>query len=92
MLVLNLNDAVSAETYCALGGEVIPAKVAIALGEAYGLQSWAATLLQISVGNAGMNKRQKTVDESVKKSLISVLLEVYMSGGSVPCLFTFQLY
>ena len=28
-------------------------------------------------------KRTKTVDEAVKKDLVMVLLEVYMSGGCV---------
>ena len=28
-------------------------------------------------------KRQKTVDDEVKKDLVMILLEVYMSGGYV---------
>lgn len=60
-------------------------KTAHAIGEAYGLQHWAATLgpvAQRTKGAGGM-KRQKTVDEGLKKELLKVLLEVYMSAGCV---------
>jgi hypothetical protein len=79
LLVHNLNDATSAETYCTLGGEVVPARTALTLGETYALQPWAATLTATS--GPGTLKRQKTVDDGLKRSLIAILLKVYMDGG-----------
>lgn len=83
ILVHDLRDATSAEAYCTLGGEVVPAKVAQSLGERYGLQQWAALLSPPTKSRPGASamQRQKTVDEGVKKSPIRTLLEVYMSGG-----------
>lgn len=79
MLVHELNDGASAEAYCALGGEVVPAKTARALGEAYGLQGWAGLLVPTArAGGAG-----KTVDEGLRARLLRVLVEVYMSKGWV---------
>ncbi|OCH89286.1 hypothetical protein OBBRIDRAFT_794404 [Obba rivulosa] len=85
ILVHDLHDATSAEAYCTLGGEVVPAKVAQTLGERYGLQQWAALLLPPTKSRPGASamQQQKTVDNGVKESLIRTLLEVYMSGGEV---------
>jgi hypothetical protein len=80
-LVNDLNDAMSAEAYCSLGGEVVPAKIANTIGETYHLRAWTASPL--SVTTTGALQRQNTADESVKKSLVSILLEVYMGGGRV---------
>ncbi|KAI0948171.1 hypothetical protein AcW1_009756 [Taiwanofungus camphoratus] len=85
-LVHDLRDASSAEVYCTLGGEVIPAKTAQSLGERFDLQSWAS-LLVLPAGktkpSAVPMSRLVTVDPELKKSLIKILLEVYMSGGEV---------
>ncbi|KZP18157.1 hypothetical protein FIBSPDRAFT_933616 [Athelia psychrophila] len=79
ILVHDLRDATSAEAYCTLGGEVIPARVAQTIGEKCGLEVWAAALFPIPTKGAPMAiTRQKTVDEGVKKGLLKVLLEVYM--------------
>ncbi|CDO71043.1 hypothetical protein BN946_scf184844.g47 [Trametes cinnabarina] len=87
ILVHDLNDSTSAEAYCTLGGEVVPARTAQVIGERSGLQAWAALVTPLAApgkpvksGSASM-KRTKTVDEEVKKDLIMILLEVYMSGG-----------
>jgi vacuolar protein sorting-associated protein 3 len=86
ILVHELKDAVSAEIYCTLGGEVIPIKVARSIGDSYGLQQWAATLFGSTgvVAKSGTRPqpiaRQKTVSEDAKKELLKVLLEVYMSA------------
>ena len=88
ILVHDLNDSTSAEAYCTLGGEVVPAKTAQQIGERSSLQPWAALVTPLAApGKQGKGppqlKRAKTVDDSVKKDLVMVLLEVYMSGGYV---------
>ncbi|KZT07025.1 uncharacterized protein LAESUDRAFT_652182 [Laetiporus sulphureus 93-53] len=84
-LVHNLRDTTSAEIYCTLGGEVIPLKTAQSLGERFALQPWAALLAPPTSGKtrpgAPPLNRLATVDGDLKKSLIKILLEVYMSGG-----------
>lgn len=79
-----LRDATSAEAYCTLGGEVIPARVAQTIGEKCGLEVWTAALFPVSAKGLTAITRQKTVDEGVKKELLTVLLEVYMKDKYVP--------
>ena len=84
----DLNDSASAEAYCTLGGDVIPARLAQQIGERSGLQPWAALVTPLAAPGkqppaAAPMHRQRTVDEEVKKSLVMTLLEVYMSGGCV---------
>jgi vacuolar protein sorting-associated protein 3 len=86
MLVHILHDRSSAEAYCTLGGEVVPAKIAQAVGEQYGLSNWSTVLFgpssgPVKAGAAPAMERQRTVDEGTKKRLLRVLLEVYMQGG-----------
>lgn len=69
-----------------MGGEVVPAKTAQQIGGRSSLQPWAALVIPLAaLGKQGKGppplKRTKTVDEAVKKDLIMILLEVYMSGG-----------
>ncbi|KAI0754157.1 hypothetical protein C8Q80DRAFT_1216335 [Daedaleopsis nitida] len=97
ILVHDMKDSTSAEAYCTLGGEVVPAKTAQLIGERSGLQPWAALVTPLAApgktqkpGAAPM-KRQKTVDEDVKKDLVMILLEVYMSGGETTADRTAQL-
>ncbi|KDQ52181.1 hypothetical protein JAAARDRAFT_40532 [Jaapia argillacea MUCL 33604] len=85
-LVQSLRDSPSAEAYCTLGGEVINARIAQAVGESYDLHPWAA--LVTGANSKSSNKvgavplgRLKTVDAQLKKSLLRILLEVYMSSG-----------
>ncbi|KAI8974864.1 hypothetical protein BD414DRAFT_176887 [Trametes punicea] len=97
ILVHDMNDATSAEAYCTLGGEVVPAKTAQLVGERAGLQGWAALVTPLAAPGklvkpgAAPAKRTKTVDEEVKKDLIMILLEVYMSGGEATADRTAQL-
>jgi hypothetical protein len=80
-LVRGLRDATSAEAYCTLGGDVVPAKTAQVIGEQYDLQTWASTLFSSPSNTSGKPLpmcRQKTVSEEMKKSLLRILLEVYM--------------
>jgi hypothetical protein len=86
LLANELRDAASAEAYCALGGAVVPARAAAALGDAHGLQAWAALLAPASgpgARGAPAISRQSTVDEGVRRALVKVLLGVYMNGGCV---------
>ncbi|KAJ6630857.1 hypothetical protein B0H10DRAFT_1983437 [Mycena sp. CBHHK59/15] len=76
-LVHDLHDASSAEAYCTLGGDVIPAKVAqsICADAKLGLAMWASGLngkgrQKTDAGDEGAGKR---------KELLRILLEVYMS-------------
>ena len=99
-LVHNVKDATTAEAYCTLGGEVIPGKIALAIGDRFDLEAWAtlvATAGSPSVsaapssagGVSGDAARLKAgVDEETKKELLKVLLEVYMNGGYVEFFFS----
>ncbi|TFY60724.1 hypothetical protein EVJ58_g4965 [Rhodofomes roseus] len=86
-LVHDLHDPTSAEIYCTLGGVIVPPKTAQSLGERFELQAWSALIAPPSVpGKPGIAKAQSmnrlvTVDGELKKTLIRILLEVYMSGG-----------
>lgn len=86
-LVHDLHDPTSAEIYCTLCGEIVPPKTAQSLGDRFELQAWAALIAPpITPGKPGIPKalsisRIATVDGELKKSLIRILLEVYMSGG-----------
>ncbi|RPD60230.1 hypothetical protein L226DRAFT_563303 [Lentinus tigrinus ALCF2SS1-7] len=97
ILVHDMNDATSAEAYCTLGGEVVPAKTAQQIGERSGLQPWASLVTPLAApgkpvkAGAAPMKRQKTVDDEVKKDLVMILLEVYMSGGEATADRTAQL-
>lgn len=82
-MVDGLKDEASAEAYCTLGGEIIPPKVAQSLGENYELQAWAAILLSSPGSKTKSIPKPKVVTESLQKELTMVLLEVYMSSGSV---------
>ncbi|TCD60728.1 hypothetical protein EIP91_009622 [Steccherinum ochraceum] len=91
-LVHTLRDFVSAEAYCTLGGEIIPAKVAQSFGERFGLQPWATLFVPVApAGVAVAMKRSRTVEDSRKRELARVLLEVYMAGGDAMATQTAQL-
>ncbi|KIM35684.1 hypothetical protein M413DRAFT_326838 [Hebeloma cylindrosporum] len=85
ILVHDMNDSASAETYCTLGGDIVPPKVAQAIADDCGLQDWVTTLFGLPPTTKGVNgkgpipvARLKTVNEELKKDLLKVLLEVYM--------------
>jgi hypothetical protein len=90
-----------------LGGEVVPGKIAQAIGDKYDLQSWSSALFSSPISatisrttsttttapNMGstavaapMGRQKSIVDESVKRGLLKVLLEVYMNDGYAPSL------
>ncbi|KAJ7063354.1 hypothetical protein C8F01DRAFT_984930 [Mycena amicta] len=71
-LVNDLHDSASAETYCTLGGDVIPVKTAQALSSDPALRIWTAAFTSKS--------RQKTVVHATAKrrELLKTLLQVYM--------------
>lgn len=73
ILTHDMHDAVSAEVYCALGGAIIPGKVASGVAaETPGLANWAnAPFLPRTVGQIGNVRRRE---------LLRVLLEVYMAN------------
>jgi hypothetical protein len=76
--LVNLRDSVSAETYCTLGGTLIPLRTAQSITEELGIPLWITPLAA----------RKIEVAESKKKELLKILMEVYMSGGSVAWLLT----
>lgn len=87
-LVRDVHDPTSAEAYCTLGGDVIPGKVAWAIGERCGLQQWATLVTGVSPslssnGSAASaaSAASKVADEPTRRELLRVLLGVYMSGG-----------
>lgn len=79
-----VRDFVSAEAYCTLGGDIIPAKTAQSFGERFNLQPWTTLFTSGGPGGgAAALKKQKTVEDSRKRELTRTLLEVYMEGGYV---------
>lgn len=81
-----MNDSTSAETYCTLGGDIVPPKIAQTIADECGLQDWVTTLFGLPP-TKGVNGKGagplpvahlKTVNEDLKKELLKVLLEVYM--------------
>jgi hypothetical protein len=82
LLVHKLRDASSAEAYCMLGGEVVPAKIAHSVAEKCGLQQWTSAFfppLPTTKSTALPVARQKSVEDGLKKELLKTLLEVYMN-------------
>ncbi|QRV76809.1 vacuolar protein-sorting-associated protein 39 [Ceratobasidium sp. AG-Ba] len=73
-LVHEVHDSISAEAYCALGGAVVPAKVATSVGARRGLQPLARL-----VGTGG--KSIVPVTEEKRRELLKTLMEVYTAGG-----------
>lgn len=96
ILVANLGDSTSAETYCTLGGDIIPPKTAQSIAVDAGLKELAVTLYGLpatdkskSVNGKGAISpkalsRAISANENLKKDLVKILLEVYMS---VQCVF-----
>ena len=90
-LVHDMRDHTTAESYCTLGGDVIPSKVAWSVGERCGLQRWATLVVGLapslgmgSTAGSTMSMasiRTKVTDENTKRELLRVLLRVYMGGG-----------
>ena len=84
-----MHDSSSAEVYCTLGGDVVPPRTAQSIGERHNLHAWSALCVPAAPSGSGKGpialamSREKTVDEALKRELIKVLLEVYMTGGSV---------
>ncbi|GAB1523925.1 hypothetical protein RhiTH_007076 [Rhizoctonia solani] len=84
ILVHEVRDSVSAEAYCALGGVVIPPKVANLVGDRRGMQSHAWL-----VGTGG--RRAAPVTEEKRRELLKTLMEVYTLGGEATAIQTAQL-
>lgn len=75
-----LGDFSSAEAYCTLGGEVIPGKIALKVGEIAHLEEWAR-LVAAPRSSTSAPKRGKAVDDRRVKALLRILMEVYTQGG-----------
>ncbi|KAG8761503.1 hypothetical protein FRC11_013797 [Ceratobasidium sp. 423] len=84
VLVHEVQDSVSAEVYCALGGVVIPPKVANSVGDRRGMQSHAWL---VNVGS----RRSVPVTEEKRRELLKTLMEVYTLGGEATAVQTAQL-
>ncbi|KAL1660589.1 hypothetical protein GGF50DRAFT_62885 [Schizophyllum commune] len=69
-LVHDAHDEISAETYCALGGEVIPPKMVLATATDSGTVDAA--------GGRNGTAAKPAVDEGLRKQLLQILLEVYV--------------
>ncbi|KAF9479756.1 hypothetical protein BDN70DRAFT_906111 [Pholiota conissans] len=89
VLVNDLSDSTSAETYCTLAGDIVPPMVAQSIAADSGLQDWATSLFGLSSSKSANGKsaagptpiaRLKTVNEELKKELLKILLEVYMDA------------
>ena len=72
LLAIDVRDAVSAQTYCTQGGEVVPPRVAHAIaGYVPELAAWA------TLGDVG-RKKKPPVNATLRETLIMELLGVYM--------------
>ncbi|GLB39648.1 putative vacuolar sorting protein 39 domain 2 [Lyophyllum shimeji] len=85
-LVHDLHDATSAELYCTLGGDLVPPKIVQSLAESKPvLERWASALFGVTPKGGArpttMMRQKSAVNEGVKKELLRILLEVYMSGN-----------
>lgn len=87
ILVNDLSDSTSAETYCTLAGDIVPPMVAQSVAADAGLQDWSTTFFGLPSNKSANGKgavgptpltRLKTVNEDLKKKLLKILLEVYM--------------
>lgn len=83
ILVHEVHDSVSAEAYCALGGIVVPTKIATAVGDRRGLQAHAWL---VSMGG----RRGAPVTEEKRRELLKTLMEVYTLGGYIDSRYTFR--
>ncbi|KAG8956035.1 hypothetical protein FRC03_011020 [Tulasnella sp. 419] len=92
LLVLTVHDSTSAEAYCTSGGEVVSYRVATVGGRQLGLDlrsnlvvSGGVSGLAVSKNKAGKMERnvgtKEAVDESKKKELLRILMEVHMARG-----------
>ncbi|KAG9037771.1 hypothetical protein FRB95_004057 [Tulasnella sp. JGI-2019a] len=89
VLVQTLHDSLSAETYCTLGGDVISAKVALAVGKQLRVEPWANLVVSggviggvAKIKGSPVNRNFKVpVTDEKKRELLRVLMEVYMAGG-----------
>ncbi|TEB34039.1 hypothetical protein FA13DRAFT_1626310 [Coprinellus micaceus] len=85
ILGCEMKDALSAEAYCSLGGQVIPTKVAASTAESVGLRDWVEVLFP-GQNNKGSSKTSfappRVVDDATKGQLLKLLLEVYLADGS----------
>ncbi|KAK0480717.1 hypothetical protein IW261DRAFT_1474152 [Armillaria novae-zelandiae] len=78
ILIHDLHDSNSAEVYCTLGGEVIPSKVAVHAAEnTVGLQLWTSATWFVKPSNGA---KPTAADEELKRSLLKILLEVYVTA------------
>jgi hypothetical protein len=79
-----MKDALSAEAYCSLGGQVVPTKVAASTAESVGLRDWVEVLFP-GQNNKGSSKSSfahpRVVDDATKSQLLKLLLEVYLADG-----------
>jgi hypothetical protein len=66
ILVHDLRDATSAEAYCTLGGEVVPGKIATAIGDKYGLRQWSSALFSLPT-SAAMSRTTSTATAAASK-------------------------
>ncbi|RXW21849.1 hypothetical protein EST38_g3994 [Candolleomyces aberdarensis] len=89
ILACELRDALSAEAYCSLGGDVIPTKVAISIAEGAALREWIEVLFpgQPVKGSSKVVPPQsleysRSVDGKTKRDLLKILLEVYLGDES----------
>lgn len=87
--LVDLGDSASAETYCTLGGEIVAPKVAHTIASEAGIQEWATIWFGPSPNSKGANgsgplsSRSKSVNESLKTELLTILLGVYMDAKYV---------
>ncbi|KAL0959788.1 hypothetical protein HGRIS_011474 [Hohenbuehelia grisea] len=89
ILASELRDNVSAKDYCVFGGRVIPPKLALSIAEKAGIpQQWAAPPLSPSeakskaVAASLAQAKSESVGDGLKRDLVKILLEVYMSDDS----------
>lgn len=92
ILVGVLKDPTTADAYCTLGGDVVPGKVAMTVGQQMGLEAWGQLAASAVATGSGFiqpksgrmpNGRaiKAPVSEERKRELLGILMRVYMKGG-----------
>jgi len=82
ILVHDLRDATSAEAYCTLGGEVVPGKIAQAIGDKYGLRPWSSALFSLPT-SAAMSRTTSTTTAAASKGSMAATTSMARQKSSV---------
>ncbi|KAJ8693452.1 hypothetical protein PTI98_008444 [Pleurotus ostreatus] len=84
ILANDMRDDISAETYCTLGGQVIPPRILRSMADKVdsSLSQWIG--LQLPNSTPPITRQNSTTDSQLKSDLLKLLLKVYMMDEAGP--------